>query len=71
VLVACKPEGVDRVLANARVARPLPAPRAREEDACFRVCYGTYATSGGAAVNLPRRSQQGQIGAVEIVKVLP
>jgi septal ring-binding cell division protein DamX len=75
LLVACKPETVDRVLANARGSRDLYVlPAHVNEDACFRVCFGTYATSkeAAAASDLPKALRgKDKIGAVEIAKVLP
>jgi hypothetical protein len=75
LLVACKPETVDRLLGNAGGARGLYVlPVQVKDDACFRVCFGTYQTSkeAAAALDLPKALRgKDRIGAVEIAKVLP
>jgi septal ring-binding cell division protein DamX len=75
LMVACKPETVDRLLAKARGSRGLYVlPIQVNDDACFRVCFGAYQTSEEAAQasNLPRALRgKEKIGVVEIAKVLP
>lgn len=75
LLVACKPETVDRMLDLARGSSSLYVlPIQVKDDACFRVCFGAYATSkeAASAADLPKglRGKE-KIGAVEIAKVLP
>jgi len=75
LLVACKPETVDRLLGNAGGSGGLYVlPVQVKDDACFRVCFGTYATSkeAASASDLPKALRgKERIGAVEIAKVLP
>jgi len=75
LLVACKPETVDRLLGVARGSTKIYVLPARiKDDACFRVCFGAYATSkeAAAAADLPKALRgKEKIGAVEIAKVLP
>ena len=75
LLVACKPETVDRVLGLGHGSSSLYVlPVQVKDDACFRVCFGAYATSKQAALasDLPKSLRgKEKIGAVEIVKVLP
>ncbi len=75
LLVACKPETVERVLAAASGSNKIYVLPARvKDDACFRVCFGDYATpkEAAAAANLPRALRgKDKIGAAEIAKVLP
>jgi septal ring-binding cell division protein DamX len=75
LLVACKPETVDRLLVAAHGSTKLYVLPARvRDDACFRVCFGAYATSkeAAAAADLPKALRgKERIGAVEIAKVLP
>jgi septal ring-binding cell division protein DamX len=75
LLVACKPETVDRLLVNAGGAAGLYVlPAQVRDEPCFRVCFGTYATPKEAAVasDLPKALRgKEKIGAVEIGKVLP
>jgi septal ring-binding cell division protein DamX len=75
LLVACKPETVDRLLGNARGSSGLYVlPAHVNDNACFRVCFGAYATSkeAAAASDLPKALRgKEKIGAVEIAKVLP
>jgi len=75
LIVACKPETVDRLLGAARGSTKMYVLPARVHDeACFRVCFGAYATSQEAALaaDLPKTLRgKDKIGAVEIAKVLP
>jgi len=75
LIVACKPETVDRLLRAARGSTKIYVLPARVHDeACFRVCFGAYATSKEAAIaaDLPKALRgKDKIGAVEIAKVLP
>ena len=75
LLVACKPETVERVLGLAHDASALYVlPAHVNDDACFRVCFGSYATSKEAALaaDLPQALRgKEKIGPVEIAKVLP
>jgi septal ring-binding cell division protein DamX len=75
LLVACKPETVERVLGLAHGASGLYIlPVQVKDDACFRVCYGTYATPEGAAraSDLPKALRgEEKVRAVEIARVLP
>ncbi len=75
LLVACKPETVDRLLGIAHGSNKLYVLPARvKDDACFRVCFGAYATfkEAAAAADLPKALRgKEKIGAVEIAKVLP
>ncbi len=75
LIVACKPQTVDRLLDAARGSNGIYVlPASVNDDACFRVCFGTYATSkeAAAAADLPKALRgKERIGAVEIVTVLP
>ena len=75
LLVACKPETVDRMLGLGHGSSTLYVlPAQVRDEACFRVCFGTYATSKQAALasDLPKALRgKEKVGAVEIVKVLP
>ncbi len=75
LLVACKPETVDRMLGLGKGSSSLYVlPVQVKDDACFRICFGAYATSKQAALasDLPKALRgKEKIGAVEIVKVLP
>ena len=75
IMVACKPETVDRLLdAASGSSKVYVLPASLNDDPCFRVCFGDYATSkeAAAAADLPAplRGKE-RIGAVEIAKVLP
>jgi septal ring-binding cell division protein DamX len=75
LIVACKPQTVERLLDAARGSTGVYVlPADLNNDACFRVCFGTYATSkeAAAAADLPKALRgKERIGAVEIAKVLP
>ena len=75
LLVACKPETVDRMLGMAHESSALYVlPVQVKDDPCFRVCFGAYATSKEAALaaDLPKALRgKERIGPVEIAKVLP
>jgi septal ring-binding cell division protein DamX len=75
LLVACKPETVERVLAaSSGSAKLYLLPATVKGDACFRVCYGDYATAkdAAAAADLPAALRgKDKLGAAEIAKVLP
>ena len=75
LLVACKPETVDRILGMAQGSSALYVLPVRvKDDACFRLCFGAYQTSKEAAqaADLPRALRgKERIGAVLIAKVLP
>ena len=75
LVVACKPETVDRLLSAAHESTKLYVlPAQVRDEACFRVCFGAYATSreAAAAADLPKALRgKDKIGAVEIAKVLP
>jgi septal ring-binding cell division protein DamX len=75
LLVACKPETVDRLLDRAGGSNGVYVlPVQVKEDACFRVCFGSYATpkDASAASDLPKALRgKERIGAVEIAKVIP
>jgi hypothetical protein len=75
LMVACKPETVDRLLDVASgSSKVYVLPASLNDDPCFRVCFGTYATSkeAAAAADLPTSLRgKERIGAVEIAKVLP
>jgi septal ring-binding cell division protein DamX len=75
LMVACKPETVDRLLGVASGStRVYVLPASVNDDPCFRVCFGAYATSkeAAAAADLPKALRgKERIGAVEIAKVLP
>jgi septal ring-binding cell division protein DamX len=75
LMVACKPQTVGRLLDSASGSSKIYIlPASLNDDPCFRVCFGTYATSkeAAAAADLPKplRGKE-RIGAVEIAKVLP
>jgi len=75
LLVACKPETVDRLLAaSGGSAKLYVLPAQVKDDPCFRVCYGSYPTAkdAAAASDLPKTLRgTDRVGAVEIAKVLP
>ena len=75
LIVACKPETVDRLLAAAPAStRIYVLPASVNDDACFRVCFGDYPTlkDAAAAADLPKTLRgKEKIAAVEIAKVLP
>jgi septal ring-binding cell division protein DamX len=75
LMVACKPETVDRLLDTASgSSKVYVLPASLNDDPCFRVCFGDYATSkeAAAAADLPASLRgKERIGAVEIAKVLP
>lgn len=75
LLVACKPETVERLLGAAQGStRVYVLPARVKDDACFRVCFGDYATATEAALaaDLPTTLRgKDRIGAVAIAKVLP
>jgi septal ring-binding cell division protein DamX len=75
LLVACKPDTVERLLASASGSNKIYVLPARvKDDACFRVCFGDYATpkEAAAAADLPRALRgKDKIGAAEIARVLP
>jgi septal ring-binding cell division protein DamX len=75
LIVACKPQTVDRLLDAASGSTGVYVlPASVNDDACFRVCFGTYATAkeAAAAADLPKALRgKERIVAVEIVKVLP
>jgi septal ring-binding cell division protein DamX len=75
LLVACKAETVERLLAVAQGASKLYVLPARVKDeACFRVCFGDYATpkEAAAAADLPAALRgKERIVAAEVAKVLP
>jgi len=75
LLVACKVQTVDRLLtAGAGSTKLYVLPAQVHDDACFRVCFGSYgsAKDAAAAADLPKALRgTDRIGAVEIAKVLP
>jgi septal ring-binding cell division protein DamX len=75
LLVACKPETVDRLLDTAGGSTKLYVlPAQIREEACFRVCFGTYASAkeAAAAADLPKSLRgKDKIAAVAIAAVLP
>jgi septal ring-binding cell division protein DamX len=75
LMVACKTETVDRLLDAASGSSKLYVlPASINDEPCFRVCFGAYATSkeAAAAADLPTTLRgKERIGAVEIAKVLP
>jgi len=75
LLVACKPETVERLLAASEGSpRFYVLPARVHESSCFRVCFGAYASAkdAAAAADLPPALRPTErIGAVEIVRVLP
>jgi hypothetical protein len=75
LMVACKPETVDHLLAQSAGSTKLYVlPVRHRDEACFRVCWGAYASAKDAATaaDLPRTLRgKEKAGAVEIAKVLP
>jgi septal ring-binding cell division protein DamX len=75
LLVACRPETVERVLVQGGASPNLYVlPAQVKDDSCFRVCFGSYATQKDAATagDLPKALRgKDKPGAVEIAKVLP
>jgi septal ring-binding cell division protein DamX len=75
LVVACKPETVDRLLAaGGSSAKLYVLPAKVKDESCFRVCFGSYASTkeAAAAADLPKTLHgKEKIGAVEIAKVLP
>lgn len=75
LLVACRPETVEHVLASGGASPNLYVLPARvKEDSCFRVCFGSYGTQkdAAAASDLPKALRgKEKPSAVEIAKVLP
>lgn len=75
VLVACHPENVTRLLGKVDAGAPLYLlPVEVNGEACFRVCWGAYASRAEAARtrDLPVALRGGErVRPVEIVKVLP
>jgi septal ring-binding cell division protein DamX len=75
LVVACKPETVDRLIAAAHGAKSLYVlPAQVKGQACFRVCWGSYGTQDDAAraADLPAALRSAERPrAVEIVSVLP
>jgi septal ring-binding cell division protein DamX len=75
LLVACKPETVDRLLGRGGGSTKVFVLPARvHDDPCFRVCYGEYKTAAdaAAAADLPKALRGSEkIAAVEIAKVIP
>ena len=75
LLVACKPATVDRLLAAAGGSRGVYVlPAQVNDDACFRVCFGSYASpkEAAAAIDLPKALRgKEKVAAVEIAKVAP
>jgi len=75
LVVACRTETVDRLLAAGAGSTKLYVIPARvRDDACFRVCFGTYASAKDAvaASDMPAglRGRE-KIVAAEIAKVIP
>ena len=74
LLVACRVETVERVLAASKGATKLYVlPAEVHGDACFRICWGAYkgAKDAAAATDLPRELRgRERVGAVEIAKVI-
>ncbi len=75
LLVACRAETVDRLLeAASQSTKIYVLPTAVRDEACFRVCFGTYATAqhASAAADLPTALRgKDKVIAVAIAKVLP
>jgi hypothetical protein len=75
LLVACRAETVERIIAGSKGASKLYVlPAEVKGDACFRVCWGTYRSQkdAAAAADLPKGLRgKDKIGAVEIAKVAP
>ena len=75
LVVACKPETVDRLVRQSRGASKLYVLPAEVHGApCFRVCWGSYASASEAAsakdLPAPLRGAEG-VRAVLVSKVLP
>jgi hypothetical protein len=74
LLVACRAETVDRVLAASKGAAKLYIlPAEVRGDACFRICWGAYKTAKDAAAarDLPKGLRgKDKIAAVAIAKVI-
>jgi septal ring-binding cell division protein DamX len=75
LVVACKPETVDRLVRQSRGASKLYVLPAEVHGApCFRVCWGSYASASEAAsakdLPAPLRGAEG-VRAVLVAKVLP
>jgi len=74
LLVACRLETVDRVLAASKGAATLYVlPVEVHGDACFRICWGAYKTAkdAAAAADLPKALRgKESVRAVEIAKVI-
>jgi septal ring-binding cell division protein DamX len=75
LLVACRAETVERVIAGSRGASKLYVlPAEVKGEACFRICWGMYPSQkdAAAAADLPRALRgKDRVGAVEIAKVAP
>lgn len=74
LLVACKTETVARLLDSAHdSAKVYVLPAQVRDEACFRVCYGTYGTAKDASAADVPKSLRGKdkAAAVAIAKVLP
>jgi hypothetical protein len=73
LVVACRPETVDRLVAAARGASQLYVlPAEMNGASCFRVCWGSYgnAKDAAAAADLPKALRSSdRPGAVLIAKV--
>jgi hypothetical protein len=60
-MVACKPDTVERLLGVASGSSRVYVPASVNDDPCFRVCFGAYATSKeGGAADLPGSSREGE-----------
>ena len=75
LVVACKPETVDRLVRKSGGASKLYVlPADVHGAACFRVCWGSYASASEAAsakdLPAPLRGAEG-VRAVLVAKVLP
>jgi septal ring-binding cell division protein DamX len=74
LIVACRPDTVDRLIAASGSSQKLYVlPAQVKDEACFRVCFGAYGTpkEAAAAADLPKALRgKEKIGAVEIAKVL-
>jgi septal ring-binding cell division protein DamX len=75
LLVACKTETVERLLgASGGSPKLYVLPAQVKDDACFRLCFGSYPTAkdAAAAADLPKALRGAdRVAAVEIAKVLP
>ena len=75
LLVACRTETVERIIAGSKGASKLYVlPAEVKGEACFRVCWGTYRSQkdAAAAADLPKELRgKDRIGAVEIARVAP